>query len=312
LSDTARTSDRATVGFAGLGRMGFPMARNVLLAGFPLAVFNRTASRTVGLVEEGAGAAKDPADLGACDIVVTMVSDGAAVRDILVGGGLLDALLPGSIVLEMSTIGPMEVEELAQRADERGVLLLDAPVSGSVSLAEAGQLFAMVGGDQRAYERATPVLDAMTKGHVHLGPAGAGAVMKLALNAMIAAANESIGETLALATAFGLDPGQAYDVIASGALASPFVQYKRNAFLRPESEPVAFTAALMRKDLALAEDLARRLDIRMPVAEAAAEVLDEALDRGLSDADMAVVLRLLERDVAAAPGALSHDLREDS
>ena len=153
--------------------------------------------------------------------------------------------------------------------------LLDAPVSGSVSVAEAAQLFAMVGGEREAYALATPVLDAMTKGHMLLGPSGAGAAMKLAVNAMIAVTNESVAETLALAERFGIERERAYDVLAGGALASPFVLYKRGAFLRPETEPVAFTTALMRKDTALAHDLAARLGVRMPAAEAAASVLEK-------------------------------------
>ena len=105
----------------------------------------------------------------------------------------------------------------------------------------------MVGGDRAAYELATPVLDAMTKGHMLLGPSGAGAAMKLAVNAMIAVTNESLAETLVLAEQFGIERERAYDVLAGGALASPFVLYKRGAFLHPDTEPVAFTTALMRE-----------------------------------------------------------------
>lgn len=282
-----------TVGFAGLGRMGLAMARNVLRAGFPVTVYNRTPERAQPLVDEGARAVGTPAELGACDVVVTMLSDAAAVRSVVVDSGLLDALLPGSIVIDMSTIGPTAAEELAREASERGVDLLDAPVSGSVSVAEAAQLFAMVGGPDHAYERAALVLDAMTKGHVLLGPSGAGAAMKLAVNSLIAATNEAIAETLTLAERCGIDPDDAYDVLAGGAIASPFVLYKRNAFLHPESEPVAFTTALMRKDLALVEELAARLGVRMPVARSAAGVLDEAVEHGLADEDMASVLGLL-------------------
>jgi 3-hydroxyisobutyrate dehydrogenase-like beta-hydroxyacid dehydrogenase len=293
--------------------MGFAMARNVLGAGFPLIVFNRTASRATPLVDEGAAAVTSPTELGVCDIVVTMVSDGGGAWEILVDGGLLDALRPGSVVLEMSTIGPTAAQGLAGEAEQRGVQLLDAPVSGSVSVAEAGQLFAMVGGDGDAYKRAIPVLDAMTKGHAFLGRSGAGAAMKLALNAMVAATNESVAETIALAKRFGIDPETAYDVLSGGALASPFLQYKRRAFLHPESEPAAFTAALMRKDLALVEELASRLEVRMPVAEAAAQVLDEALASGLGEADMASVLRLLDGNVTTPAGrARPHDPREES
>src|SRR5690242_17184900 len=167
------------VGFAGLGRMGLAMARNILRAGFPLTVYNRTPARTAALVAEGARAVDEPAGLDACDLVVTMVSDAAAARSVLVDHGLLDALRSGSIVLEMSTIGPTAAKELAREAALQEVDLLDAPVSGSVSVAEAAQLFSMVGGSVSAYERATPVLDAMTKGHAHLGASGSGAAMKL-------------------------------------------------------------------------------------------------------------------------------------
>ena len=282
-----------TVGFAGIGRMGLAMARNLLGAGFPLVVWNRTAERCIPLVDAGATAAAEPAALAAADVVVTMVSDGQAAWSVLVESGLLSKLRPGSVVLEMSTIGPTAVGKLAAEALRYDVHLLDAPVSGSVSVAEAAQLFAMVGGDREAYELVTPVLDAMTKGHVLLGPSGAGAAMKVAVNAMIAVTNESLAETLALAERFGIEREQAYDVLAGGPLASPFVLYKRGAFLRLDEEPVAFTTALMRKDVSLAHDLAARLGVRLPAAAAAAGVLEEALRNGLADADIASVISLL-------------------
>jgi 3-hydroxyisobutyrate dehydrogenase/2-hydroxy-3-oxopropionate reductase len=198
----------------------------------------------------------------------------------------------------MSTIGPTAAAELAAEALRRDVRLLDAPVSGSVSVAEQAGLFAMVGGDREAYELATPVLDAMTRGHMHLGPSGAGAAMKIAVNAMIAVTNESLAETLVLAEQYGIERDRAYDVLAGGALASPFVLYKRGAFLHPDTEPVAFTTALMGKDLALADDLAARLGVRIPAAAAAAGVLEEALANGLADADMASVIGLLTNQPA--------------
>jgi len=285
--------DVQTVAFAGIGRMGLAMAHNLLRAGFPLLVWNRTADRCAPLVDEGATAAAEPTDLAAADIVVTMVSDGPAARAVLVESGLLDELRPGSVVLEMSTIGPAAVAELAAEACRHHLYMLDAPVSGSVSVAEEAQLFAMVGGEREAYERAAPVLDAMTKGHMLLGPSGAGAAMKLAVNSMIAVTNESLAETLTLAQRFGIDRELAYDVLAGGVLASPFLLYKRGAFLHPDKEPVAFTTALMRKDASLALDLAARLRVRLPAAAAAAGVLEEAVGRGLADADMASVITLL-------------------
>jgi 3-hydroxyisobutyrate dehydrogenase-like beta-hydroxyacid dehydrogenase len=190
------------------------------------------------------------------------------------------------------------------------VKLLDAPVSGSVSVAEAGQLFAMVGGAQEAYTLAIPVLDAMTKGHVLLGPSGAGAAMKLAVNAMIAVTNEAIGETLVLAGRFGIAREQAYDVLAGGALASPFLLYKRGAFLNPDTEPVAFTTTLMRKDMSLAEDLAAMLGVSLPAAAATSAVLEEAVRSGLAEADMASVMSLLERSTPASLATTSDPTEE--
>jgi 3-hydroxyisobutyrate dehydrogenase-like beta-hydroxyacid dehydrogenase len=290
-----------TVGFAGIGRMGFAMARNLLAAGFPLVVWNRTAERCVPLVDAGARAAAEPRGLADAEVVVTMVSDGRAARAVLLESGLLDELRPDSVVLEMSTIGPSAAAELAVEAARRDVRLLDAPVSGSVSVAEAAQLFAMVGGDREAYAQVAPVLDAMTKGHVLLGPSGAGAAMKLAVNAMVAVTNESIAETLALAQRFGIARERAYDVLASGALASPFVLYKRGVFLNPDTAPIGFTTALMRKDVSLALDLAASLGVRLPAAAAASGVLEEALRNGLADADMASVMSLLDGTTSRTP-----------
>lgn len=298
------------VGFAGIGRMGLPMARNLQNAGFPLTVWNRTVERCATLADGGADVAVEPRDLVGADVIVTMLLDGAAVRSTLVDSGLLDAMHEGSVVVEMSTIGPRAIAELAAETERRGLHLLDAPVSGSVSVAAAGQLFAMVGGDQHVYEQATPVLDAMTKGHILLGPSGAGAAMKLAVNAMIAVTNESVAETLSLAQRAGIDKERAYEVLVNGALASPFLTYKRGAFLAPESEPVAFTSELMRKDLSLAKELAGDVGARLPAAEAAADILDEAIEHGLGQADMARVLSVLGEE--GSPTVRNDDRREES
>jgi 3-hydroxyisobutyrate dehydrogenase/2-hydroxy-3-oxopropionate reductase len=276
--------------------MGFAMARNLLANGFPLLVWNRTVERYASLLEQGATAVPDPGGLRTADVVVTMLTDGAAAHSVLVESGLLEKLRPDSIVLEMSTIGPKAVAGLADEARRNDVHLLDAPVSGSVSVAEAAQLFAMVGGDEDAYDRVKPVLDAMTKGHVLVGPSGSGAAMKLAVNAMIAVTNESIAETLVLAERFGIERNRTYDVLAGGVLASPFLLYKRSAFLDPDETPVAFTSELMRKDVSLAEELATELEVRLPTVVAAAAVLDEALRGGLGDADMAAVISILSRE----------------
>jgi 3-hydroxyisobutyrate dehydrogenase len=284
------------VGFAGLGRMGLPMARNILAAGFPLTVWNRNAERCEPLRSEGATVAADLGELARrAEVVVTMVADGDAARAVLLTSGLLDSLAPEAVVIEMSTIGPAAVTALEREAAERNVALLDAPVSGSVALAESGQLYAMVGGDPDAYERARPVLDAMTKGHTLLGRSGAGAAMKLAVNGAIAVTNEAIAEALVVAERYGIEREEAYDVLSSGAVASPFVLYKRDSFLNPETAPVGFTVALLRKDLALVLALAAELGVSVPTVEAAVGVVDEASRAGLDDADLTRVADVLRR-----------------
>jgi 3-hydroxyisobutyrate dehydrogenase len=285
-------AERGTrVGFIGLGRMGVPMAVNLARAGFDLAVWNRTRARCRPLEQEGARVAADPADLAAgVEVIVTMVADPAAAEAVYLGEhGALQALPDGSTAIDMSTIGPNAVGRLAAAASARGIAFLDAPVSGSVSVAEAAQLTAMVGGPPEAFERVRPVLAAMTAKQIYLGRSGSGATMKLAYNAMIALTNEAISEALVLTERAGIARADAYDVLAAGVLASPFLDYKRDAFLEPDRQAVAFTTALMQKDLALALELGRTLDVPMPATAASNEVLTLARRLGYGDGDLARV-----------------------
>jgi 3-hydroxyisobutyrate dehydrogenase-like beta-hydroxyacid dehydrogenase len=283
------------VAFAGLGRMGAPMARNVLRAGHELTVYNRTRERAEPLEREGAHVVESPAALGpSAEVLVTMLADAGAVEAVLLGPhGALASLSAGATVVEMSTIGPHAARRFASAAAERGVDLVDAPVSGSVTLAEAAQLTTIVGGRRPAFERALPVLQAMTKAQLYLGASGAGAAMKLALNSVVALTNEAIAEALVFAERAGIALEDAYDALRSSAVASPFLEYKREAFVRPGETPVFFTAALMRKDLQLALDFAEERGVRMPATGTAADVLDLACRAGLGDADFARVADVL-------------------
>jgi 3-hydroxyisobutyrate dehydrogenase-like beta-hydroxyacid dehydrogenase len=282
-------------GFAGLGRMGSAMARRVLDAGFSLTIWNRTPSKGEELVAAGARRAESPRALAEqAEIVVTMVSDGPALADLLRGGdGLLAGLSPGSILVDMSTIGPTAAKAFAADVDERGAHWLDAPVSGSTALAQQGALTILAGGEPEVLERARPILSSMGQTIFHLGGAGAGAAMKVALNAVVAVMNEAIAEGLVLAERSGIARESAYDVFAGGAVASPYVQYKRAAFLEPEETPAAFTVDLMRKDLRLAFALAEEAGFDLPAVGAAADVLGRAAARELGDADFSRVAQVL-------------------
>lgn len=282
-------------GFAGLGRMGSAMARRLLDAGHSLTVWNRSASRGNELVAAGARRAGSPRELGeSSEIVVTMVSDGDALREVLHGDdGLLAGLGTGSVLVDMSTIGPAAAREFASEVTERGAAWLDAPVSGSTALAERGALTILAGGDAALLERVRPVLESMGQTIFHLGGTGAGAAMKVALQGVLSVINEAIAEGLVLAERSGIGRETAYDVFAGGAVASPYVQYKRGAFLEPASTPVAFTVDLMRKDLRLTFDLADEAGLRLPAVGAADEVLARAAANELGAADFARVADVL-------------------
>ncbi len=283
------------VGFAGLGRMGTAMARNVVEAGFPLTVWNRSRERCDALTSLGATMVDTPKELAErSDVVVTMVADADALRAIAEDeDGLLAGLRPGAIVVDTSTIGLVAALELARAVEEQGGHWIDSPVSGSIGLAEKGELTLMIGGEADAIARAEPVLEAFSAKRFHLGGAGAGAAMKLAVNSVIAVINEAIAEGLVLAERAGIASEDAYDVFSAGAVAAPYVLYKRDAFLAPEETPVAFTVSLMRKDLELALSLAESAGVEMRATRAADDVLARAAEQGLADADFARVASVI-------------------
>jgi 3-hydroxyisobutyrate dehydrogenase-like beta-hydroxyacid dehydrogenase len=186
----------------------------------------------------------------------------------------------------MSTTGPVAARRLAKEVEARGWSWADAPVSGSTALAEQATLTTMVGAEPEVYERVAPVLDAMTAARYRVGGAGAGAAMKLALNLMIAASTEAVSEALVLAERSGIEREDAYEVIANSAVASPFIAYKRAAFLDPDGEPVAFSLDLMRKDLDLVISLADELGLALRAAAAASEGIAFAAERCGGDQDL--------------------------
>jgi 3-hydroxyisobutyrate dehydrogenase/2-hydroxy-3-oxopropionate reductase len=289
------------VAFVGLGRMGAPMAARLAAAGHEVAVFNRTPRPE--LVPDGASAPSSCAQAAAgAQVLVTMVADGAALNAVLDGAdGLLAGVSPGGerpVLVDMSTIGPEAARAVAAKAEAAGVDFLDAPVSGSVPAAESGQLVAMVGGDAAVLDRVRDVLGTMTRDQLHLGPTGAGAAMKLALNLALAVTNETIAETLLLAQRAGISREAAYDVLAAGALASPFVGYKRAAFADPLGAPVAFSVDLMRKDVGLALELADAAGLDVPAGRSVADVLAQTSAEGMGDRDIAAVLLSLDQPPA--------------
>lgn len=282
------------VAFLGLGRMGTAMAQNLAQAGLLAAVWNRSDGKTDWCGEAGVRVASSPAGAAeGADVVVMMLADGAVAQ--AVGSEALTSMAPGSVLVDMGTSGPAAERSIASMCAERGVGFVDSPVSGSIALARAATLTALVGGSAEHVELVRPALAAMTRAQHHLGDVGSGATVKLAINTMIAVTNESISELLVFCERAGLERSAAYAALADSALASPFVQYKQAAFLAPDDEPVGFTPQLMLKDLALAEALAAELGVELPAAEAARTVLERTVASGQGDGDLVRVADTLRR-----------------
>ena len=290
------------VGFIGLGTMGSPMAANVARAGFPLTVWNRTVSKAQAVASQtGAAVAGSPAELAAAvDVLITMVSDREALLDLYTGsGGIAGSLRPGTVCIDMSTVGPDDSIQVADQVTASSGRFIDAPVSGSVALATAGILTIMVGGRSEDLDAVRPVLGAMGSRVFHMGPVGTGTTIKLAVNSIVYGLSEALSEALVLAERAGIERDRAYEVFASSAIAAPFIEYRKEAFLTPGRVPVAFRMVLAEKDLDLALALAARVEARMPQGHLNRAVIAEAIAAGFADHDMSAIAEHLRSDEAS-------------
>jgi 3-hydroxyisobutyrate dehydrogenase-like beta-hydroxyacid dehydrogenase len=282
------------VAFLGLGRMGELMAQNLAKAGLLSAVWNRSDGRAEWCPAVGVRVAASPADaVAGADVAILMLADGTVAQAI--AAEAIPAMREGAVLVDMGTSGPDAERAIARACAERGIGFVDAPVSGSLALARSATLTAIVGGSDEDVAYVRPALEAMTRAQHHLGAVGAGAVMKLALNTMIAVTNESVSELLVLCERAGLERSAAYTALADSAVASPFVQYKQAAFLDPDEAAVSFTPLLMLKDLALAQSLAAELGVELPAVDAARTMLERTVEAGLGEGDLVRVADTLRR-----------------
>jgi len=280
------------VAVLGLGAMGRAIAARLLGAGHDLTVWNRTPGRDDELVASGARRASSPDEaVSDREAVITMVTDGPALEQVLFGdGGAVSAIPHDATLIEMSTIGPTALASVAQRLAP--VAVLDAPVLGSVPSVETGRLVIFVGGDREVFERHADLLGLLGT-TMYLGASGSGAMLKLVNNAAGIAALVAVGELLALTDRAGLDLDVVLDSIAAGPLASMVERWRPR--LKEEDQSSYFRLALARKDLALAFDEAERLGTRLSVPEAAAARCDETIEAGLGDEDFGAVVGFLRR-----------------
>lgn len=274
------------------------MAARLTAAGYEVVLFNRTRQRAEQAAVDAGGRVVDTAAeaAGAAETVLVSLADDKAVTAVYRGeDGLAAGLRPGTVVLEMSTVAPRTVRDLEPVVSGTDAILLDAPVSGSVPVVQRGELTILAGGDADALERTRPALSSFAKKIFHLGPVGAGATMKLAVNSVVHALNQAVAEALVLAEKAGVDRARAYEVFTSSAAGAPYVHYKQEAFLHPESAPVAFALDLVAKDLDLIESLAAEAGARMDLTAAGRRLVEEAQAAGLGQSDLSALAELLRR-----------------
>ena len=285
------------VGFVGLGQMGLPMARNLLKAGFPLVVHNRTRAKADALAAEGARVAGSPAEVAAeCDLFLSCVPRPPDVEKVFLGqDGAVAAARRGQVLCDMSTVDPDTHRRIAAAAAERGAEYLDAPISGGTSGAREATLSIMVGGSAAAFERAKPAFEAMGKSIYHVGPVGAGATVKLVNQMMGAIANCAVVEGLVLGTKAGIDPKLLFEIVSKSSGSSAALNGMAPNILRRNFEP-GFTLDLMHKDVALAVEMARRLGVRTLMGGVAEQVVQEARGAGLGDRATFALVQPLERN----------------
>ena len=283
------------IGFIGLGLMGKSIARNILKAGFPLTVHNRSQAAVDELVAEGAQRAASPAEVAAqVDVVFTNLPDTPDVELVVLGeNGIISGAHPGLIWIDNSTIKPAAARALSQRLAEKGVLSLDAPVSGGDVGARNGTLVVMVGGPAEALEQALPVLQAMGKTITHIGATGAGQVAKAANQIMVAAQMVAMGELLVFSQKAGVDPQKVVEAIKGGAAQCWTLDVKPPRLFAGNRTP-GFKAAMQAKDLNIIMETAREYGIPLPSAAVDAQLYNAMLENGMGGLDNSAVLGIIE------------------
>lgn len=284
------------IGLIGLGIMGKPMGKNLLKAGFPLTVWNRSAGRADELRELGAKVASSPREVAEnSDIVITIVSDSPDVQEVVLGeNGAIHGLKAGSVLVDMSTISPQVTRELAATLRDKAVDMLDAPVSGGEKGAIEGTLSIMVGGDAAVLERVRPAFDAMGKRIVHIGANGMGQVCKLANQIAVVLNNLSMAEALVFAAKSGADVNKVLEAIQAGAAGSWALNNYAPKILRRDFSP-GFLVSLQQKDLKLVMEAAQDMKLPLPGTALTYELQKSLQAQGLDREGNFAVVKIIEQ-----------------
>src|SRR5437773_4382285 len=284
------------IGFIGLGIMGKPMATNLMKAGYPLVVYNRTASKAQELVQAGAQQAGSPQEVAEhSHIIITMVSDSPEVEEVILGPkGVIEGLKAGSVVIDMSSISPVVTQSIAVELSKKGATMLDAPVSGGETGAINGTLSIMVGGDKEVFNEVKPVLEKMGKSVVRVGRIGAGGFTKLSNQIIVAAALQAISEALVLAQKAGVDIQLVYEAIKGGMAGGRTLDMKIPMLIRRNFEP-GFKMDLHIKDLKNALLAGKSLGVALPSTGLIHELFAACSAQGKGQKDHSVIYTLVEQ-----------------
>lgn len=284
----------AELGYVGLGVMGSGIAKRLLDAGHTVTGWNRTREKAQPLLDAGMRWGDTPREVAErSEIVFTMVTNTAAVQAVTDGhDGILAGLAPGKVYVDQSTASPDNTRALAARVAEVGADMLDAPVSGSVLTLEQGKLSVMVGGDEDVFARVLPVLEAIGPKVFHVGPNGAAVTIKIASNLQLAVQMLAFSEGVLLAEKSGIPRAKAVEVLLGTVIASPMVAY-RGPFVLGQPEEAWFNVNMMQKDMILALELGRELDVPLPTTATTNELLTAARGMGLEEKDFSILFEVL-------------------
>jgi 2-hydroxy-3-oxopropionate reductase len=287
--------EKLKVGYIGLGLMGKSIARNIMKAGFPLVVHNRSQASVKELVAEGAHSAASPAELAAqVDVIFTNLPDSPDVETVALGeAGILEGARQGLIYVDNSTIKPATARYIAAEMEKKGVLCLDAPVSGGDIGARDGTLAIMVGGPEQALERVRPVFQAMGKTITHVGSEGAGQIAKAANQIMVAAQMVALGELLIFAQKAGADPEKVVEAIRGGAAQCWTLDVKPPRLFAGNRNP-GFKAFMQAKDLGIVLDTARQYGVPLPSTSVHAQLFNAMLEMGMAELDNSALVGVIE------------------
>ncbi len=284
------------VGYIGLGLMGKPIAKNILHAGYPLVVHNRSQGSVNELVKDGAVSAKNPALVARqVDIIFTNLPDSPDVEKVALGkSGIIEGAHEGLIFVDNSTIKPATARMIADKLDKVGVACLDAPVSGGDIGAQKGTLAIMVGGPKSAVETVLPIFKSIGKTITHVGESGAGQIAKVANQIMVAAQMIAMGELLILAQKAGADPVKVVNAIRGGAAQCWVLDNKPQRLFVGNRKP-GFKAYMQSKDLNIAMDTAREFGVPLPLTATTTQLFSAMLEMGMGESDNSAVIGIIEK-----------------